>query len=128
MFRQILSLCTAAAMVLGIAASAQAYSGRTTNNTYKTGTQAALHTGAFYMTQAVKSNNPKAKAFTASDMKVIKMGKTPSSTVTSTWKLVTKQLTPMGYPLAQVTVKVKKLNDNAWKGYSAGKNAVSFLK
>ena len=47
--------------------------------------------------------------------------------MTSTWKLTTKQ-TVMGHPIANITVKVKKLDDRKWKGYTAGKNGVSFLR
>ena len=42
--------------------------------------------------------------------------------------MVTKQLTPFGYPVARVNVKVKKLGDHRWKGYTDGKIGVSFLK
>ena len=115
-------------MALGISASAQAYSGRTTKRIYPTGSEAALHTGAYYMSQAALARNPKAKPYHASDMKIEKMGKTKAGTVTSTWTLLTKSITPMGYPTARVTVKIKKLSDHKWKGYSNGKTTVSYFK
>jgi hypothetical protein len=124
MFRKMISAAVATVFALGLLATAAAapITGRTTNGTYKTATQAALHTGAFYMSQAAH------KAYEAKDLKVIKEGRTPTGKISSTWRLQTIAKTPFGYPIANVTVKVKKLGDHAWKGYTAGKNGVSFLK
>jgi hypothetical protein len=124
MFRKMISAAVATVFALGLLATASAapITGRTTNNTYKTATQAALSTGAFYMSQAAH------KAYQAKDLKVIKEGRTPAGKISSTWRLQTKAKTPMGYAIANITVKVKKLGDHAWKGYTAGKNGVSFLK
>jgi hypothetical protein len=122
MFGKLITSSITLAMILGITASAQAFTGRTTDNTYKTGTQAAKATGAYYMSKALK------RPYYAKDLRVLKRGQTPSSTVTSTWRLQTTKRTMMGYPMANVTVKVKKLSPNKWKGYTDGRNGVSFLK
>jgi len=111
---------------LCLPALAGAYSGRTTNTTYRTGTLAAAHTAAYYVTKDIKSTRPRAKVFLASDMQVIKRGKTPAGKVSSSWRLVTRRLLPTGYT-GLITVKVKKLSPRVWKGYTDGKNTLSRL-
>jgi len=95
---------------LGLALSAQAYSGRTTDKTYRTGTLAARHTGAYYMTRAARGG----PITHAGALRVIKMGKTPKTTCSSSWVLMNKAASTV------VAVKVKKLGAHAWKGYTDG--------
>lgn len=126
MFRKIFLYCSVALFVLGMVTSAQAYSGQTTDKTYKTGSTAAKATAAYYMNKAKLPGS--SKIWHSSDMVITKKGKTPAGKTTSNWRLVTKQQTALHYPVATVTVKVKKLTPKKWKGYTDGKNNVALLK
>lgn len=106
--------------------TAYAYSGRTTNESYRTGTLAAKHTGAYYLTKAGKSFHRNAPIFKARDMRVVKMGRTKAHRLSSTWVLGTPKLASMR-GIVLTTVKLKKLDKHNWKGYTDGKTNVSYL-
>ena len=113
-------------LLLALTGSASAYSGRTTDAVYRSGTVAAQRTAAFYATRGIKSGRPAAKVFRGSDMQIIKRGKTPAGHVSSSWRLVTKRLAPDGRT-GLIDVKVKKLGPTAWKGYTDGLNTLRYL-
>ncbi len=122
--RLLTAFVATAVLALGITTSAQAYTGRTTDKTYRTATSAAKATAAYSLTRYMHGQ----QIFKARGMKVVLAGRTPAGKTTSTWTLTTLKKTPFGYPIARVTVKVKKLGDHSWKGYTDGKSGVSLLK